>query len=84
MSEIIKETDIFETLQLGSEGVMVHVVQKSLNQIGFNLDENSIFDESMEQAVKAFQSQWGLRSDGVITMETMMALDKAYLEHQKK
>ncbi len=84
MSQVINEENIFETLKIGSEGAMVHVVQKSLIQIGFDITENSVFDEQMERIVKEFQSQRGLKSDGLITMETMIELDKAYLEHQKK
>ncbi len=84
MSQIDIEKNIFEALHLGSEGAMVHVVQKSLIQIGYELSENSIFDEEMEQVVKAFQSKRGITVDGIINIETMMELDQAYLEHNKK
>ena len=84
MNEVINEENIFETLQRGSEGAMVHVVQKSLIQIGYDVSENSLFDEAMEEIVKAFQAERGLVVDGIISIETMLELDKAYLEHQKK
>ncbi len=84
MSQIEIEKNIFEALQLGSEGAMVHIVQKSLIQIGYELSENSVFDEAMERIVKEFQTKRGITVDGIINIETMMELDQAYLEHNKK
>jgi len=84
MSQIKIEENAFEALQLGSEGAMVHVVQKSLIHLEYNISENSIFDEEMNTIVKEFQEKRGIVIDGIISIETMQELDKAYLEQQKK
>lgn len=69
----------FESLSLGSTGIMVLMVQKTLNSIGYELEDNGIFDEGMDAVVRDFQEQRDiLVLDGVVGVETMIELDRLF------
>ena len=69
----------FEALSLGATGSMVLMVQKTLKSIGYDLQDNGVFDEEMEAIIKDFQEQRdGLLLDGVVGVETMIELDQIF------
>ncbi|SET40188.1 Putative peptidoglycan binding domain-containing protein [Oceanobacillus limi] len=49
----------------GDKGPHVLQLQKDLNQLGFNLEEDRLFGPATERAVKDFQKQNGLAVDGI-------------------
>ena len=78
MSKITEEKMNFQVLSLGQSGTMVYIVQKMLNSLGYELEEDGTFSESMEQAVKAFQStRENLVVDGIVGYHTMKEMDEA-------
>jgi len=64
------------TLKLGDEGIFVNNLQTILNMLGYLETEQitSVFDFPTEHAVKSFQSDWGLRIDGIVGEQTWNAL----------
>ncbi len=69
----------FEPLSLGSTGVIVLMVQKTFNSIGYELESNGVFDEHMDEVVRKFQEQRKiLPLDGVVDVETMLELDRLF------
>ena len=68
----------FQVLSLGQSGTMVYIVQKLLNRLGYELKEDGAFSESVEKAVKAFQSTRDtLVVDGIVGYQTMKEMDEA-------
>lgn len=64
-----------QVLQLRSRGLDVQLVQQRLRELGFSVGEVSgFFDESTQEAVKAFQKTRGLATDGIVGPETYSAL----------
>jgi len=73
----VNESD-FQELSLGCQGSMVLIAQKMLNSIGYKLEENGNFDESMAHAVRDFQIENSpLLVNGKICSDTMIAIDLA-------
>jgi len=64
------------TLKLGDEGIFVNNLQTILNMLGYleTAQITSVFDFPTEHAVKSFQSDWGLRIDGIVGEQTWNAL----------
>lgn len=67
------------TLKLGDEGIYVNNLQTILNMLSYLPEEyiTSEFDLRTEHAVKSFQSDWGLKIDGIVGEETWAALEAA-------
>ncbi|MEO0686870.1 MAG: peptidoglycan-binding domain-containing protein [Cyanobacteria bacterium J06649_11] len=59
-----------QALSIGMNGSEVERLQKDLSVKGYQVGVDGNFDESTENAVKAFQKDNGLTVDGVVGAET--------------
>ena len=69
-----------QTIRKGSSGDLVVELQKALLQLGYDVGSSGAdrkFGRMTETAVKAFQSNSGLTSDGICGPATWAAIDKA-------
>jgi len=64
-------------LSLGDKGPAVSNVQQLLNQAGANIKVDGDWGPKTDQAVRDFQSQHGLKPDGIVGPKTMAALQGA-------
>ncbi len=66
-----------EKLQKGDKGERVEVLHERLVTEGYLHEhfQKDIFDESVEEAVKSFQTQHGLEADGTFGAATLGALN---------
>ena len=65
------------SLSLGTSGPEVETLQILLTAVGYPVSPNGVFGSATELAVKAFQVQSGLSSDGKVGPLTMGALTQA-------
>lgn len=63
-------------LRLGDKGSNVLVLQKTLKEKSYQNSSDSYFDRQTEQAVKKFQTDNKLYSDGIVGRKTWAALGK--------
>lgn len=59
-----------QTLSRGMNGSDVERLQKDLSAKGYQIAVDGNFDESTENAVKAFQKDNGITVDGIVGKET--------------
>ncbi|MGB7380184.1 MAG: peptidoglycan-binding domain-containing protein [Rivularia sp. (in: cyanobacteria)] len=59
-----------QTLSRGMNGSDVECLQKDLGAKGYQLSVNGDFDETTENAVKAFQKDNNITVDGIVGAET--------------
>ncbi len=65
----------YPTLQINDRGVYVLILQDALNALGYSTNTlDGIFGNSTLNAVKAFQSDYNLSSDGVVGCSTWTSL----------
>jgi cell wall-associated NlpC family hydrolase len=62
------------TVRRGNSGVYVKLMQDALNEHGAGIDADGKFGKLTEAAVKQFQTQNGLKSDGICGRKTWAAL----------
>ena len=73
-----------ESLRKGDVGTPVWIVQYYLAFIGYfnnslpRISVDGIFGDETEDAVKAFQSYYGLNADGIVGRQTWQKLQEAY------
>jgi peptidoglycan hydrolase-like protein with peptidoglycan-binding domain len=65
-----KKTMNMPVLSRGATGAGVERLQQDLSSRGYSLTVNGSFDESTENAVKAFQKENNLTVDGVVGAQT--------------
>ena len=68
------KTNDYESLRRGDKGDDVVVMQDCLEQQGYLDQVTGVFDEKTEAAVKKFQKDHGLKSDGVAGQATLILL----------
>ncbi|WP_262248786.1 N-acetylmuramidase domain-containing protein [Parapedobacter soli] len=61
-------------LKINSHGDAVELLQELLNEYGYRLVINGVFDNATEQAVRSFQTQHDLVSDGIVYTKTWTKL----------
>ncbi len=61
----------------GSRGKAVADLQRILTALGYPLDDDGIFGQATERAVKRFQSDRGLPADGLVGPDTRAAIAAA-------
>ena len=71
-----------QVLRVGDRGAVVAEIRDKLTRLGLlpvtaDADSAEHFDEATDQAIRAFQQARGLRTDGVVGIETDRALDEA-------
>lgn len=64
-------------LRIGASGDIVLQLSTTLNRLGFLKSGVSVFDETVEAAVKAFQQERGLSVTGIVDSTTAQSLDEA-------
>ena len=69
----------YTTLKYGSRGDRVSILQKALNDLGFNAGSvDGSFGAGTQKAVTAFQKSAGLKQDGLAGRDTLTALEKPF------
>lgn len=79
-SSASKVSKISETLQYGSRGEAVKILQRALNELGFGNAEtesvNGSFGKQTAAAVRAYQTSRGVTATGNVGSKTKLALSK--------
>lgn len=71
-----QETSVsFPRLREGAEGAHVRDLQGQLQRAGYQIDVSGTYDEATRNAVRAFQGQLGLETDGEVGLETWRAFN---------
>ena len=61
-------------LKLNSQGQAVVTVQQQLQQLGYSLNSDGLYDQTTQVAVMHFQHHQGLKADGIVGQATWDAL----------
>lgn len=70
----IKFTRLIYVTEPLMEGEDIFLIQKQLVHLGYNVELTSVYDVKTEKALKKFQLEHGLRSDGIINIGTFNTL----------
>ena len=66
-----------DQLQIGDRSDAIGVIANTLNRLGFLDTPSDLFDQKLQEAIKAFQQERGLTASGLINDITQRALDEA-------
>ena len=66
-----------DQLQIGDRSDAIGVIANTLNRLGFLDTPSDLFDQKLEEAIKAFQQERGLTASGLINEITKRALHEA-------
>lgn len=66
-----------EQLNPGDHGGLVTVITNTLHRLGYLDAPTNIYDDTVENAVQAFQQERGLTATGIANPMTLRALDEA-------
>lgn len=58
------------TIKKGARGILTKLIQERLNSVGFSLECDGIFGNQTYEAVKVFQKNRNLTSDGIVGQNT--------------
>ena len=77
MKDAVQNTTVRPTLSLGSTGEDVKDLQKVLNGtfVDISLVVDGVFGKQTQEAVMAFQKQYGLTVDGIVGPNTWAVID---------
>ena len=75
MKDAVQNTTVRPTLSLGSTGEDVKDLQKVLNGTVADLAVDGVFGKQTQEAVMAFQKQYGLTIDGIVGPKTWAIVD---------
>ena len=75
MKDAVQNTTVRPTLSLGSTGEDVKDLQKVLNGTVADLAVDGVFGKQTQEAVMAFQKQYGLIVDGIVGPKTWAIVD---------
>jgi len=65
-----------DQLKSGDRSDAIGLIANTLNRLGFLEKPSDLFDDSLTEAIKAFQQERGLTSTGLINEITQRALDE--------
>lgn len=74
------------TVRRGDKGTEVKEIQRKLLELGYKLPKygaDGDFGSETEAAVKAFQKDWGLKTDGIVGEETLKMLESVPSKEKK-
>ncbi|CAB4859108.1 unannotated protein [freshwater metagenome] len=66
-----------DQLKVGDRSDAIGIIANTLNRLGFLDKTSDLFDQSLEEAIKAFQQERGLTATGLVNEITQRALDEA-------
>jgi peptidoglycan hydrolase-like protein with peptidoglycan-binding domain len=76
-SDELSKKQVNSVMHRGSKGEFVKTLQKNLNHLGYGpLDEDGVFGEGTDIAVRTFQKNMGLKSDGWAGPNTLEVIGK--------
>lgn len=74
---VIPTTNVFASFQSGDEGTEVVELQERLIQLGYNISiADGVYGSETSSAVKKYQQDLGMETDGVVGAETYYSLFK--------
>lgn len=76
----VEDKGVYTAIAKGSRGDDVRNLQKMLCVIGYPIEEDGIFGDETEGALRAFQENAGITVDGIYGNESMAAVISAYKE----
>lgn len=66
-----------DQLKVGDRSDAIGIIANTLNRLGFLDKPSDLFDQNLEEAIKAFQQERGLTATGLVNEITQRALDEA-------
>ncbi len=74
----VQSSAAYATLRRGSRGNIVGILQHILRRYGYDVTPDGVFGARTEAAVKNFQAENGLISDGIVGRNTWTSLNRAW------